>query len=181
MPLNSRFYMYKLNYNSLLYLYLCFYLFQNLENFFYLNLINSLYPNAKIVHCRRNILSSIMSIFQNNLTELSWTHNLDNIFKYFDNYFKTIENFNRMYPNLIYNLEYEKLVNNPEDETKKLMKYCQLPWSKSCLEFYKRKNLVSKTASNVQIRKAIYKDSGDKYAPYKKLLDKYGKKYSWFN
>ena len=31
-----------------------------------------------------------MSIFQNNLTELAWTHNLENIFKYFDNYFQII-------------------------------------------------------------------------------------------
>jgi len=41
--------------------------------------------------------------------------------------------------------------------------------------------LFSKTASNVQIRKAIYKHSLEKYFPYKKFLDKYGKKYSWFN
>ena len=57
------------------------------------------------------------------------------------------------------------------------MKFCELPWSKKCLEFYKRKDLFSKTASNVQIREAIYKHSANKYLPYKKLLNKYGKKY----
>ena len=50
-----------------------------------------------------------------------------------------------------------------------------------CLEFYKRKDLISKTASNVQIREAIYKHSLEKYLPYKNLLDEYGNKYSWFN
>ena len=60
------------------------------------------------------------------------------------------------------------------------MKFCNLPWSKKCLEFYKRKDLISKTASNVQIRQAIYKDSLKKYLPYKKFLDKYGEKYSWY-
>ena len=39
------------------------------------------------------------------------------------------------------------------------MKFCELPWDKKCLEFYKRKDLISKTASNVQIREAIYKHS----------------------
>ena len=34
-----------------------------------------------------------MSIFQNNLTELAWTHDLDNIFKYFDNYFNIINDY----------------------------------------------------------------------------------------
>ena len=47
------------------------------------------------------------------------------------------------------------------------MKFCNLPWNKKCLEFYKRKDLISQTASNIQIRKAIYKDSIKKYLPYK--------------
>ena len=61
------------------------------------------------------------------------------------------------------------------------MKFCELPWDKKCLEYYKRKDLISKTASNIQIRKAIYKHDPDKYLPYKKILDNYGNKYSWFN
>ena len=78
-------------------------------------------------------------------------------------------------------MQFEKLIHNPEEESKKLMKYCELPWDKKCLEFYKRKNLISKTASNIQIREAIYKHPTDKYLPYKKLLYKYGEKYPWFN
>ena len=77
-------------------------------------------------------------------------------------------------------MEYEKLVNNPEEESKKLMKFCELPWDKKCLEFYKRKDLYSKTASNIQVRSEIYKSSVDKYLPYKQFLSKYGKIYSWF-
>ena len=154
---------------------------KSLNNFFYLELINAIYPNAKIINCRRDILSSIMSIFQNNITELSWAHDLDNIFKYFNNYFEIIENYKKVNSNFLYDLEFEKLVDNPEIETKKLMEFCDLPWDKKCLEFYKRKDLISKTASNVQVRKAIYKHSSNKYAPYKKLLEKYGKKYTWYN
>ena len=81
----------------------------------------------------------------------------------------------------MYELHFEKLVNNPEEESKKLMKFCGLPWDKKCLEFYKRKDLISKTTSNVQIRKAIYKHSLEKYLPYKIFLNKYGGKYPWFN
>ena len=154
---------------------------KSLNNFFYLGLIKEIYPSAKVINCRRDILSSIMSIFQNNLTELAWTHDLGNIFKYFNNYFKITENFGEVYPNFMYELQFEKLVNNPEEESKKLMKFCELPWDKKCLEFYKRKDLISKTTSNVQIRQAIYKHSLDKYLPYKKFLEKYGNKYSWFN
>ena len=154
---------------------------KSLNNFFYLKLIKEVYPNVKIIHCKRNILSSIISIFQNNLIELAWTHDLNNIFKYFDNYFEIMKKYNQTNPNTLYELEYEKLAKNPENESKKLMEFCELPWDKKCLEFYKRKDLTSKTASNVQIRQAIYKNSIDKYSPYKKFINEYGKKYSWFN
>ncbi len=153
---------------------------KSLNNFFYLDLIREIYPNVKVINCKRDTLSSIVSIFQNNLTDLAWAHDLDNIFKYFDNYFKIIENFDKKNPDFIYNLDFEKLINSPEEESKKLMKYCELPWNKKCLEFYKRKDFISKTASNIQIRKGIYKHSSDKYLPYKKFLNKYGEKYSWF-
>ena len=154
---------------------------KSLNNFFYLKLIKDIFPNAKIINCRRDVLSSIMSIFKNNITELAWVHDLNNIFKYFNNYFEIIKNYKKINPNHIYELKFEKLVDNPEEESKKLMKFCELPWDKKCLEFYKRKDMISKTASNVQIREAIYRHYLDKYLPYKKYLDKYGKKYSWYN
>ena len=115
---------------------------------------------------------------------LHWYHkyglekdDFENAFNVLDN---IIENYNQVYPNFIYDLEFENLVNNPLEESKKLMKFCELPWDKKCLEFYKRKDLISKTASNVQIRKPIYKHSFNKYLPYKKFLNKYGEKYPWF-
>ncbi len=154
---------------------------KSLNNFFYLELIKDIYPEAKIINCNRDSLSSIISIFQNNLTELAWCHELNNIFKYFDNYFEIIDNYISVNPKEIYQLQYENLVNNPEQESKKLMEFCELPWDKKCLEFYKRKDLTSKTASNIQIREAIYKHSSKKYSPYKKLLKEYSEKYMWFH
>ena len=154
---------------------------KSLENFYYIGLIKNILPNAKVINCKRDTLASIMSIFQNNLTKISWAHNLENIFKYFDNYFQIINKFKKKYPNFIYDLDFENFTHNPEIESKKLMSFCDLPWDKKCLEFYKRKDIVSRTASNTQIRQAVYKHSSDKYLPYKKLLDKYGNKYSWFN
>ena len=154
---------------------------KSLNNFFYLALIKEIFPQAKVINCRRRALSSIISIFQNNLTELSWAHNLENIFKYFDNYFKIISEFKKKYSNFVYDLDFENFTNNPEIESKKLMSFCNLPWDKKCLEFYKRKDIVSKTTSYQQIRKAIYKHTANKYLPYKEFINQYGNKYSWFN
>ena len=154
---------------------------KSLNNFFYLELIKEIFPQAKVINCKRNVSSSIISIFQNNLTELAWAHNLENIFKYFDNYFQIINKIKKKYPNFIYELDFENFTNMPETESKKLLEFCNLPWDKKCLEFYKRKDIVSKTTSRQQIRKAVYKHNTERYLPYKKLLNKYGSKYSWFN
>ena len=154
---------------------------KSLENFLYIDIIKKIFPHAKVINCRRNVLSSIMSTLKNNLVLLAWTHNLEHIFKYYDIYNKMIKNFEKTFPNFIYDLQYEKFVSDPENEAKKLMKFCGLPWDVKCLEFYKRKDLISETKSNFQIRKAVYKDSIDKYFSYKQFLSKYGNKYSWFN
>ena len=81
---------------------------------------------------------------------------------------------------LLYELDYEEFTQNPEAESKKLMKFCELTWDKKCLKFYKRKDIISKTTSYLQIRKSVYKQSKNRYLPYKKFLQKYGNKYSWF-
>ena len=153
---------------------------KSLENFFYLDIIKKLFPRAKIINCQRNFLSTTMSTLKINLQNLSWAHSIEDILKYHDTYFKTINQFTQNSANFIYNLSYEKLIDNPEKETKDLFNYCELPWRSECLEFYKRKNLTSSTSSNLQIRNAIYRDAKDKYFIYKKLLIEYGKKYSWF-
>jgi len=154
---------------------------KSLENFFYISLIKRIFPHAKVINCKRNVLSSIVSILKNNLGQISWAHNLEHIFQYFDIYYKKIENVKKIFPNFIYELQLEKFIKDPKIESKKLMKFCNLPWNKKCLEFYKRKDIISQTASNIQIRKAIYKDSIKKYLPYKSYLNKYGNDYYWYN
>jgi tetratricopeptide (TPR) repeat protein len=148
---------------------------KSLENFFYIKFIKEIFPNAKVINCTRNALSSVMSILQTNLTEVAWAHNLKHISQFFDLYHQKIKHFKTTFPNFIYDLNYEKFINNPETESKKLMEYCGLPWDKKCLEFYKRKDMVSNTASDVQVRKTIHKYSLNKYLPYEPFILKYRK------
>ena len=154
---------------------------KSLDNFFYIGLIKFIFPNAKIINCTRNSISSIMSILKNNLPGISWAHDLNHIFKYFDIYYNMIKFYKQMIPNFIYDIELEKLIDKPEEEAKKLLAFCEIPWNKKCLDFYKRTDLVSRTTSNYQIRKAINNDSSKIYLPYKKFLKNYSEKYSWFN
>ena len=83
-----------------------------------------------------------------------------------------MEKYRKTYPGFIYDVKLETLVENPEIESKKLINFCNLSWDKKCLEFYKRKDISSKTLSNIQIRKPIFKDHQKKYTHYKLILKK---------
>ena len=133
--------------------------------------------NLRFIYWSRNIWNSS----NKSIRKKNGRCNLKNISQFFDIYHQKMEHFKKTFPNFIYELELEKLVEDPENESKKLMKFCGLPWDKKCLEYYKRKDLISRTTSNLQIRKAIYKHSEKRHLPYKPFLDKYGYKYSWYN
>ena len=152
---------------------------KSLENFFYIELILKIFPNAKFIHCERDLVDSIFAIYGNFFDKMSWTHSLENILKYIDQYLTTINYFKKIYPEKIYSIQLKDLTENSLDMSKKIFKFCNLEWSKSSLEFYKRRDLISKTASNTQIRKEIYKYDNNQYKIYKNFLENHGNSYSW--
>ena len=152
---------------------------KSLENFFYIDIILDLFPNAKFVHCKRNKIDNIFAIYQNFFTKMSWTHSIKDIVIYFDNYLKTIDNFINKNNKKIFTVELENLTTNSEDISKKMFNFCELEWSEESLEYHKRKDLLSTTASNIQIREKIYEYNKEKYNNYKKYLEKFEQDYVW--
>ena len=152
---------------------------KSLENFFFIELIVKLFPYSKIVICKRDIFQIIMSMYQNFLPKITWSHSIDNILEYIDNYLKTIDSFNKQYPNKIYTIELDELTKNPVKLSKDLFNFCDLEWDKKCLEFYKRDDLISKTASNLQVRNKIFNNSTKKYTAYEEFFHPYLNKYQW--
>ena len=154
---------------------------KSLENFFYIEIILKIFPKAKFINTFRNIEDNIFAIFQQSLAKLSWTHSIENIVKYADNYLKIIEHFKKKYPDRILSLNLEELTNKPEETSKKLYSFCNLKWNEKALNFYNRKDLFISTASNIQIRKNINRYDQQKYRPYKELLKKFSDKYNWIS
>jgi len=152
---------------------------KSLENFFYIELIVKLFPYSKIVICKRNIFQIIMSMYQNFLPKITWSHSIDNILEYIDNYLKIIDSFKKKYPDKIHIVELDELTKDPINTSKDLFKFCNLEWDQKCLEFYKREDLVSKTASNQQVRKKLFNNNAKKYNPYKEFFYPYLNKYEW--
>ena len=152
-----------------------------LENFYYIELILNIFPNAKFINPYRNLTDNVFAVYKQFLSNVSWSHSLENILVYFDNYLSTIDYFKKKYSDKILSIQLEEFTNNPEKSAKEIYNFCNLKWDTKCLDFYKREDLFTNTASINQIRSAVQKYDTRKYEPYKDILNVYFNKYVWLN
>ena len=143
---------------------------KSLENFLNIEIILEFFPNAKILHSFRNFNDAIISIYQRMMPDLSWSHTIEGIINYANNYKNIINYFKKKYPNNILDVNLEELSTNQEIETKKIFNFCELNWHKEIFNFNKKNNLFTKTNSFLQIRDKIEKYNYGKYEPYYHLL-----------
>ena len=144
-------------------------------NFRWIGLIKILFPTAKIIHCSRNPKDNCLSLYKNYFEAgLNFSYDQTELGTYYKLYLDLMNFWKNYAPGLIYDAQYEKIINNSEEEIKEIIKFCELPWEDNCLSFYKNKTPI-KTMSTAQARKPIYKssiNSFDKFAPFLKELNK---------
>ena len=141
------------------------------NNFKHIGLISLILPNAKIIDIRRNSMSACFSCYKQLFAEgQEFTYNLENLAGYYNGYVDLMKHWNEVLPNKILSINYEDVVNNFEISVKKILDYCELPFEKACLEFYKSKRSV-KTPSAEQVRQPIYTSGMDYWKNYEPYLD----------
>ena len=140
-------------------------------NFRNIGFILSAFPDAKIVHLERDPIATCWSIYKHYFsgTGNGWAYNLDNIAEFYSSYKDIMDFWHKLYPNQIYDLCYEDLTINQEEETQKLLRYCGLDWDESCLNFHTNKRVVD-TASVTQVRQKMYQGSSDAWKNYRSYL-----------
>ena len=143
---------------------------KSLENFLNIEIILEFFPNAKILHSFRNFNDAIISIYQKMMPDLSWSHTIEGIINYANNYKNIINYFKKKYPHNILDVNLEELSTNKETETKKIFNFCELNWNKEIFNFNKKNNLFTKTNSFLQVRDKIEKYNYGQYEPYYHLL-----------
>ena len=153
---------------------------KTLENFFNIDIILNLFPNAKFLHCFRNLNDSVIAIFQSLLPTLSWTHNLDDIINYIEVYLEVINYFKKKYPDKIMDIKLENLTEDNEKEGERIFNFCNLDWNNRSFNFDNKKDLQIKTTSNVQLREKVTNYDYDKYKKYRFILNDYKKKLNGF-
>ncbi len=144
-------------------------------NFFWIGFIKLLFPNAKVIHMKRDIKDTAVSIYNNLFggVKMDWTYSQKNIVEYVRIYKELMSFWEEKIPNYVYNLNYEDLVNDQEKISKKILEFCDLEWDDKCLSFYKTAVPVH-TVSLHQSRQPIYKksiNSNINYSKYKDFFD----------
>ena len=140
-------------------------------NFLYLGLIEQLFPNARIIHCRRNPLDTCLSCyFQDFYRGQSFSFDLSNLGKYYQEYVRLMEHWRKVISIPLLEVQYEDLVENQEAMSRKMVEFCGLEWADVCMRFYETKRYVA-TSSYDQVRRPIYKKSVARWKHYDRHLE----------
>ena len=137
-------------------------------NFLYIGFILTAFPEAKIIHLKRDARAICWSIYSHNMG-FNFGNDFDDLAGFYGLYTDLMNYWHQLFPGKIYDMCYEDLTTNQEEETKKLLQYCELDWDKNCLNFHKNKRVV-KTASSVQVREKMYQGSSEAWRKHEAYL-----------
>lgn len=143
---------------------------KNPQNYEQLGLIARLFPNARIIHCRRDPLDTCVSNFTQSFDRShGYNANLTTLSAYYRCYFDLMEHWQAHLPLNIFNLDYEALITDQEGTSRKLIDFLGLDWDESCLAYFNNARSVT-TPSRWQVRQPIYKTSVKRWKRYEKHL-----------
>ena len=138
-------------------------------NFARIGLIKTLFPDARIIHCKRNPLDNCISLFFHYFAALTCSFELTELGQYYLDYQRLMSHWQNLLPGEIFNVQYEELVMNQEKVSKQLIDYIGLEWDENCMDFHNNKRSVM-SPSNLQVRQPLYKSSMNRWKPYEKHI-----------
>lgn len=140
-------------------------------NFLHIGTIGLMFPGAKVIHCCRDAMATGLSCFRTLFVseKMGFTSDLADLGAYHRHYQELMAHWDRVSAARIYDIQYEALVAEPESEIRRLLQFCELPFETGCLSFHENKRPV-RTASGLQVRQPIYKDSVQGWRQYEKEL-----------
>jgi tetratricopeptide (TPR) repeat protein len=129
------------------------------NNFANVGLIATILPNAKIVDARRHPLDSCMGCYKQLFYKgQSFTYDLVELGEYYLEYMRLMAHWDEVLPGKVLHVQYEDMVADQENQTRRLIEHCGLPWEDQVLRFYETDRAVV-TASSEQVRQPIYSKS----------------------
>ncbi len=141
------------------------------DNFLYIGLIKTLFPDARIVHTTRDPLDNCLSIYFLHLDHgMAYALDLMDIGHYYRQYRRLMAHWKSQYGNDILDVDYDAFVREPRPAVERLLEFCGLDWSDGCLSFHERANAV-KTASVWQVRQPLYQHASGRSRVFARQLE----------
>lgn len=140
------------------------------DNFLYIGLIKAMFPDAKIVHTRRDPLDNCLSVFFLHLDHsMPYALDLLDTAHWYRQYRRLMAHWESLYGEAIHDVDYDALVADLRPTIERLLDYCGLPWDNACLAFHRTKTVV-KTPSAWQVRQPLYSRSSGRWRNYARHL-----------
>ncbi len=140
------------------------------DNFQHIGFIKMMFPEAKIIHTMRHPLDVCLSLYFLHLDQrLSYAFDLADIGHYYREYHALMAHWRALYPQDIFDVDYDLLVQQPRPLAERLLQFCGLDWHESCLDVGRDSGVV-KSASVWQAREPIYQSSSGRWRHYREFI-----------
>lgn len=139
------------------------------QNFIFLGFIALLFPNAKIIHCIRDPRDVCLSNYFQRSGTHQYANRLESLGAYYRQYAKLMQHWRSLLNTPILEVQYEDLVANQEDVSRRLIEFIGLKWDKRCLEFHETRRYVA-TPSYDQVRQPLYTKSAGRWRNYERHI-----------
>ncbi len=128
-------------------------------NFWHLGLVAIALPNAKIIHCTRDIRDCGLSIYSQNFNpQQAWSTDLGDIAHYWRGYRRLMAHWASVTGLQIMDVAYEETVSDLEGQARRLLEFLELEWDPGVLNFHENERAVQ-TPSRWQVRRPLYQSS----------------------
>lgn len=140
------------------------------NNFPFVGLIHLILPNAKIINARRHPFDSCLGGYKQLFGQgQNFTYDLLDLAHYYQQYDTTTKHWHEVLPGKVLDVHYEETVTDLENQVRKILAHCDLPFEESCVRFHETRRPVN-TASSEQVRQPIYTGALGKWRRYEKHL-----------
>ncbi|MGD8688497.1 MAG: sulfotransferase [Gammaproteobacteria bacterium] len=140
-------------------------------NFMHLGLIRQLFPRARIIHCRRSPLDTLLSCYFQDFAsrDMGFTFEPEELVRVYEAYRQLMDHW-RGLDIPMFELDYETLVSEPESTVRALLDFLGLDFDEACLDHSRHNQRVVATASFAQARRPIYTSSVGRFRDYREFL-----------
>lgn len=139
-------------------------------NFLNLGLMALAFPNARVIHCRRDPMDNCLSCYVENMhQDQRYSTGLKSLGQFYLQYHRLMAHWRAALPLPILDVVYEDLVGDFDAQARRLIDFCGLPWDENCSRYYATERAVT-TPSKWQVRQPIYRTSVARWRRYEKHL-----------